>query len=70
MLGTVALVALAAVAIGAALTMAPGYWPAGHLGHQLQTASILHPERSAQLPDRLSAGWVERLIAWLGLRTG
>jgi Protein kinase domain len=67
-LGTVALVALAAVAIGAALTMAPGYWPAGHLGHQLQTASILHPSL-AQLPDRLSQAG-RRLMAWLGLRTG
>jgi hypothetical protein len=65
-LGSFALVALAGAAIVAAATLTPGYWPAGHLGNQLQTASIAHPALN-QLPGHLTEVG-RRVVQWLGLR--
>jgi predicted Ser/Thr protein kinase len=65
-LGSFGLVALAAAALAAAATLTPGYWPAGHLGNQLQTASLAHPVLN-QLPGQLT-GVGRRIIQWLSLR--
>ncbi|MGH3304382.1 MAG: hypothetical protein ACRDOK_22425, partial [Streptosporangiaceae bacterium] len=46
-LGCVGLAAVAVAVAGAALTLAPGYWPAAHLGNQLQAAATTsHPALS------------------------
>jgi serine/threonine protein kinase len=42
-LGTVGVAAVAVALVGAALTIAPGYWPDAHLGNQLHTAATGHP---------------------------
>ncbi len=63
-LGSVGLAALAAAAVVAAVTLAPAYWPASHLGNQLQTATISHPALN-QLPGHL-ADIGRRLMHWLG----
>jgi hypothetical protein len=60
-LGFVGLAAIAILVIGAAVTLAPGYWPAAHLGTQLQVAgSTSHPTLSS-ITD---VG--QRLVHWLG----
>ena len=41
--GAIALVAVAVAAAVAAATHSPGFWPDGHLGHQLHSASFTHP---------------------------
>jgi hypothetical protein len=59
--GFVALAAIAIVAIGAAVTLAPGYWPAAHLGSQLQVAATTsHPA----LSNFADVG--QRIVHWLG----
>jgi hypothetical protein len=59
--GFVALAAIAIVAIGAAVTLAPGYWPAAHLGSQLQVAATTsHPA----LSNVTEVG--QRIVHWLG----
>jgi Protein kinase domain len=63
-LGSIGLVAVAIAAIGAAATLAPGYWPAGHLGNQLQAATIAHPALGG-FPRSLSDIGT-RLLHWLG----
>jgi hypothetical protein len=60
-LGFVGLAAIAVVVIGAAVTRAPGYWPAVHLGSQLQVAAATsHPA----LSNFADVG--QRIIHWLG----
>jgi Protein kinase domain len=60
-LGFVGLAAIAIVVIGAAVTLAPGYWPAVHLGTQLQVAgSTSHPA----LLNFADVG--KRLVQWIG----
>jgi len=62
-LGCVALAAIAIAVVGAALTLAPGYWPAEHLGHQLQAAATTHPALSENVSDvgRRLVRWLERI---------
>lgn len=43
LLGTVGVAAVAVALVGAALTLAPGYWPDAHLGNQLHGAATGHP---------------------------
>jgi hypothetical protein len=63
-LGTVGLLAVAAAAVAAAATLAPGYWPAAHLGNQLQTTMIGRPGLS-HLPGNLTE--IGRKLAhWFG----
>jgi hypothetical protein len=60
-LGFVGLAAVAIVVVGAAVRLAPGYWPAVHLGTQLQIAgSSGHPA----LSNFADVG--KRLAQWLG----
>jgi len=42
-LGMVGVAAVAVALVGAALTLAPGYWPDAHLGNQLHGAATGHP---------------------------
>ena len=42
-IGSLGLAALAIGVVAAAATLAPGYWPAEHVGNQLQTATFVHP---------------------------
>ena len=65
-LGTLGLAALAVFVIAAALTLAPGYWPAEHLGSQLQAASLTHRSFNHLGGNVLNDGW--RLVRWLGRR--
>jgi hypothetical protein len=61
-LGTVGVAAIAVAVAGAALTLAPGYWPAAHLGQQLQTVGTTHPTFSTV------ADVSRHLWHWLGSR--
>ena len=61
-LGSVGLVAIALAVIGAAVTLAPAYWPAAHIGNQLQTAATSHPA----LGNVADVG--RRVMHWLGGR--
>ncbi len=62
--GFIAVAAVAVVAITAAASRTPGYWPEPQLGHQLQAAAVHHPLLS-QLPGSL--GQVgRRLLSWMG----
>jgi len=65
-LGSIALAAVAAAAVVAAVTLTPGYWPAVHLGNQLQTASTTHPGLGHLTADVADAG--RRLARWLSQR--
>ncbi len=64
-LGSIGLAALVIAAIVAAATLAPGFWPAVHLGNQLQTATISHPGFHF-LPGNV-ADVGRRFVHWLGL---
>jgi hypothetical protein len=61
--GGIGLTALAAAAVIAAARLAPGYWPAIHLGNQLQTANVSHTALS-RLPGHLSDA-ARTLLHWL-----
>ncbi len=67
--GGIGLTALAAAAVFAAATLAPGYWPAVHLGNQLQAASSAHsqllrwPGNVSYIGGRL-AHWVGQRLLW------
>jgi predicted Ser/Thr protein kinase len=65
-LGTLGLAALAVFVVAAALTLAPGYWPAEHLGNQLQAASLTHRSFNHLGGNVLNDGW--QLVHWLGRR--
>jgi hypothetical protein len=59
-IGFVALAAVAVVVIAAAVTRSPGYWPAVHLGSQLQAAGTT----SHSLSNFTTVG--QRFVHWLG----
>jgi Protein kinase domain len=62
--GFIAVAAVAIVAVTAAASLNPGYWPATQLGQQLQAVAVHHPLLS-QLPGSL--GQVgRRLFSWMG----
>ena len=63
--GSIGVAALAIAAIAAAATLAPGFWPAGHLGNQLQTATLNHPGLHFLHGNVADIG--RRLVRWLGL---
>ena len=42
-IGSIGLAAIVAAVVAAAATLAPGFWPADHLGNQLQAATLTHP---------------------------
>jgi hypothetical protein len=65
-LGSIGLAAIAAAAIAAAATMTPGFWPADHLGNQLQAATLSHPGLN-HLPGNV-AEVGRRFVRWLGQR--
>lgn len=64
-LGSVAAAAVAIAVIVAAATLAPGFWPANHLGSQLQTMPLVHPAFGHLSGNVAAAG--RRLLRWLGL---
>jgi hypothetical protein len=64
--GFIALATLVVVAVAAAASLAPGYWPDAHLGQQLQNAPLNHPVLS-HLPGNLTQV-SRRLISWVGHR--
>jgi hypothetical protein len=64
-LGSIGAAAIAFAVIAAAATLAPGFWPASHLGNQLQTGQLLHPGLG-HLSGNV-AGVGRRLLTWLGL---
>jgi Protein kinase domain len=63
--GSIGAVAIACAVIAAAVTLAPGFWPASHLGNQLQSAQFLHPGLG-HLSGNV-AGVGKRFLQWLGL---
>jgi Protein kinase domain len=65
-LGSIGLAAVAIAATAAAVTLAPGFWPADHLGNQLQAAHAAHPGLSHLSGNVSEVG--RRLIRWLGQR--
>jgi len=64
-LGSIGAAAIAFAVIAAAATLAPGFWPASHLGNQLQSGQLLHPGLG-HLSGNV-AGLGRRLLSWLGL---
>jgi hypothetical protein len=64
-LGSVGVAAIAIAAIAAATTLAPAFWPADHLGNQLQTAALAHPAVGHLSGNVADVG--RRLLHWLGL---
>lgn len=61
-LGAVGLAAVAVALAGAAITLAPGYWPDAHLGNQLHSAATGHPS----FTNVADVG--RRVWHWLGTR--
>jgi predicted Ser/Thr protein kinase len=64
-LGSIGAAAIACAVIAAAATLAPGFWPANHLGNQLQSAQLLHPGLGHLSGNVADVG--RRLLRWLGL---
>jgi hypothetical protein len=64
--GFIVLATLAVLAVAAAASLTPGYWPDAHLGQQLQSAPLNHPLLS-HLPGNISQVG-RRLISWVGHR--
>jgi hypothetical protein len=64
-LGSVGVAAIAVAAIAAATRLAPGFWPADHLGNQLQTTQLAHPAVGHLSANVADVG--RRLLHWLGL---
>jgi Protein kinase domain len=64
-LASIGAAAMAVAVIAAAATLAPGFWPASHLGNQLQTGHLLRPGLG-HLSGNV-AGVGRRLLSWLGL---
>ncbi len=62
-IGSLGVAAMALGIVAAAATLMPGYWPADHLGSQLQTATFGHPALSS-LPGNV-AHLGRRLAHWL-----
>jgi Protein kinase domain len=66
MAGFAGLATVAAVAVAAAAALTPGYWPAAHLGQELQTASLGH-SFLGQLPSNLTRVG-RQFLNWAGHR--
>ncbi len=66
LLGSLGLAAMVAGVAVAAATMTPAYWPAGHLGNQLQTLSVAHPALNQLSGNVTRLG--RQLARWLGQR--
>jgi hypothetical protein len=64
--GFAGLAAVAAVAVAAAAALAPGYWPAAHLGQELQTASLGHSFLHHWTSSLTRAG--RQFLTWAGHR--
>jgi hypothetical protein len=64
-LGSLGVAAIAIAAIVAATTLAPGFWPADHLGNQLQSTALAHPAVGHLSGNVADVG--RRLLRWLGL---
>jgi Protein kinase domain len=64
--GFICLAVLAVVAVLAAASLAPGYWPDAHVGQQLQNAPVNHPLLS-HLPGNISQVG-NRVLSWVGHR--
>jgi Protein kinase domain len=64
-LGSIGVAALVIAAVAAAATLAPGFWPAVHLGNQLQSATVTHPGLHFLHGNMADVG--RRFIRWLGL---
>jgi len=63
--GMIGIAGIAVAAIAAAKSLSPGFWPAGHLGNQLQTTSLTHPALGHWSGNVADVG--KRLLHWLGL---
>jgi hypothetical protein len=63
--GSIAVAAIAIAVIAAAATLAPGFWPADHLGNQLQAARLTHPGFGHLSVNVAGVG--RRLLHWFGL---
>ncbi len=66
LLGSLGLAAMVAGVAVAAATMTPAYWPAGHLGNQLQTLSVTHPALNQLSGNVTRLG--RQFAHWLGQR--
>jgi hypothetical protein len=64
--GFICLAVLAVVAVLAASSLAPGYWPDAHVGQQLQHAPLSHPLLN-HLPGNISQV-SRRVLSWVGHR--
>jgi hypothetical protein len=64
-LGVIGVAGIAVAAIAAAKSLSPGFWPASHLGSQLQTTSLSHPALGQWSGNVADVG--KRLLHWLGL---
>jgi len=64
-LGSIGVAGIAVAVIAAATAVAPGFWPAQHLGNQLQTTSLTHPTLGHLSGNVADVG--KRLLHWLGL---
>jgi hypothetical protein len=63
--GSIGVAGIAVAVIAAATAVAPGFWPAVHLGNQLQTTSLAHPAVGHLPGNVVEVG--KRLLHWLGL---
>jgi len=64
-MGSIGVAGIAVAVIAAATAVAPGFWPANHLGNQLQTTSVAHPTIGHLSGNAVEVG--RRLLHWLGL---
>jgi hypothetical protein len=64
-LGSIGVAGIAVAAIAAATAIAPGFWPAQHLGNQLQSTSLVHPGLGHLSGNVADVG--RKLLHWLGL---
>jgi predicted Ser/Thr protein kinase len=65
LVGVIGVAGIAVAAFAAATTLAPGFWPAAHLGTQLQATSLAHPALGHLSGNVADVG--RRLLHWLHL---
>jgi hypothetical protein len=65
-IGFIVLAAVAVLAVAAATSLVPGYWPDAHLAQQLHNAPLSHPLLN-HLPGNLTQV-SRRLLSWVGHR--
>ncbi len=65
LVGVIGVAGVAVAAFAAATTLAPGFWPAAHLGTQLQATSLAHPALGHLSGNVADVG--RRLLHWLHL---